>query len=136
MGINKFIPQNIRKWMSPEDQKALGIPTDPEVRDKWFTGREKVMHQQFEDWLNRNDLDYVHPRMDKRTTVQKGVFDFLVWFGPKLAWVELKTDNGRLSEEQKEFLARQTVKHTPAFVAHSYEAAVKFIQDVFFSPSG
>jgi hypothetical protein len=131
MGINRFIPQNIRNCISPEDLRSLDLLSDDEARDKWFKGREKEMHQQFEGWLRRNGIKYSHPRMDKRSTVQQGQFDFMIWRRGRLCWVEFKTESGRLSKDQKLFLEDQVLDETPALVAHSYEYAVQFVEKLF-----
>jgi hypothetical protein len=83
--------------------------------------------------LNRNGFlgQYIHARMDKKTGIGVGVFDFTVWAAGRLCFVEFKAEKGRLSPEQKEFLARQIANNTPALVAHSYEDAVDFIKRVF-----
>jgi VRR-NUC domain len=129
-----IVPKNIWDKMSPEAQKlySAGHVTTQDI-EKWHKGREKEMHDQFASWLDRNGYwkQYIHARMDKKTGIGKGVFDFTVWNEGRVAFVEFKTDKGRLSEDQKDFLACQIANGTPALIAHCYMDAAAFIQDVF-----
>ena len=66
-----------------------------------FTGKESELHRMIEDDLRARRWYFVHSRCDRATTTQKGVTDFIVAmpFG-KVAWVEVKTKNGKLTPEQ------------------------------------
>src|SRR5215472_10403251 len=105
-----IVPKNIWDCMSPETQQNFqcGAQTD-EDRERYYKGRENEMHDQFSSYLNRSGYSkkYIHPRMDKRTGIGIGTFDFTVWKCGRVAFVEFKTDKGRLTPEQKEFLAAQ-----------------------------
>lgn len=129
-----IVPKNVWELMSAEDKKRYGHAhvTEEDI-EKWHKGHEKEMHDQFSSWLDRNGFwkKYIHARMDKKTGIGKGVFDFTVWDHGKIAFVEFKTDRGRLSEEQKDFLAAQIADGTPAIVAHHYLDAAHFIENVF-----
>lgn len=131
-----LVPKNIWDLMSPEDQRLYrrGHVTEEDV-EKWHQGREKEMHEQFASWLNRSGYwkKYIHARMDKKTGIGKGVFDFTIWDAGKIAFVEFKTEHGRLRPEQRDFLSAQIANRTPAIVARSYEDAVGFIKNVFAS---
>lgn len=129
-----IVAKHIWDKMSPADQKLyqVGCQTE-EDREKWHQGREKEMHDQFSSWLDRNGFlkKYIHPRMDKKTGIGKGVFDFTIWKAGRVCFVEFKTNKGRLSEDQTVFLAAQLFDRTPVLVAHSYEDAVAFVENVF-----
>jgi hypothetical protein len=131
---SRIVPKHIWEKMNPADQQHYnaGHVTDADL-ENWFKGLEKDMHDQFAGWLERNGFHkkYIHARMDKKTGIGRGVFDFTIWHHGRICFVEFKTDKGRVSEEQTEFLAAQIADRTPAMVAHSYQDAVRFVEDVF-----
>ncbi len=62
---------------------------------------ESDLHKAIEAELKRRRWYYVHSRMDKRTTTQLGVTDFIVAIpGGKTLWCEAKRKGGKLSQEQ------------------------------------
>jgi hypothetical protein len=129
-----FVPKNIYELMDPQDQQLFqaGFTTSQD-REKWHKGKEKELHDQFAGWLDRNGFlgHYIHPRMDKKTGIGKGVFDFTIWKAGRIAFVEFKTSAGRLSMEQRYFFDAQINDGTPALVARSYEEATAFVTNVF-----
>jgi hypothetical protein len=79
---------------------------------------ERELHDAVRDLLDRRGIVYFHSRMDKRTTQQKGVPDFIFSVGIRwmfgvtagvnavpFAW-ECKIGKGKLSEDQEKMMAR------------------------------
>lgn len=129
-----IVPKHVWDKMSQENQKLYDTAgVTPGDIEKWHAGLEKEMHDQFASWLNRNGFwkQYIHARMDKKTGIGKGVFDFTIWDAGRVCFVEFKTDHGRLREDQKDFLSAQIANQTPVLVARSYESAIAFVQNVF-----
>lgn len=126
-----LVPQNILKWMCAEDRRkyAKGQMTVEEVYESVSYESEKKEHERFISWLRRNDLDYIHSRMDKRPTIKAGTLDFHVWKGPKHCFVEFKSEHGKLRPAQQEFLVRQQERGTPALVSRDYMEAARFVID-------
>lgn len=63
--------------------------------------RERDLHDDVEDELKRRRWYYCHSRMDKRTTTQLGVTDFIIAAPNGITiWCELKRKNGKLSVDQ------------------------------------
>lgn len=124
-----LVPENILKCMSASDRRkyAKGQFTAQEVYAKVANKDEKQEHNRFIGWLHRHELDYTHSRTDKPATIQKGQADFHVWRGERHCFVEFKSELGRLSPEQKEFIARQCERGTPILVTQSYIEAGQFV---------
>lgn len=124
-----LVPENILRCMSAEDRRryAKGQFTAMEVYERVAAKDEKKEHNRFISWLRRHDLDYTHSRTDKRSTIQKGVADFHIWKGERHCFVEFKSEFGKLSQEQKDFLARQCERGTPVLVSQSYIEASHFV---------
>src|ERR1700676_5059664 len=113
-----LISENILKLMSEEDRQliAKGQLTSEQALDKFCRREEKELHKQFESWLMLHDVDYTHARMDRRSTIQVGTADFHVWRGKRHAFIEFKSESGKLRPAQEEFLARQEKRGTPILV--------------------
>lgn len=114
--------------MNPEDRRlyAKGQLTTDQALDRFAGREEKKLQRLYNDWLLLNDLDFTNPRMDKATTVKKGTPDFHFWRGEKHGFVEFKSQYGRLSQEQKDFIARQCERGTAVLVTGSFDEACEF----------
>lgn len=126
-----LVPPNILKCMSAEDRRkyAKGQYTVEEVYERVAVKDERKEHKYFVSWLDRHDLDYTHCRMDKRTTIKVGTPDFHVWKAERHCFVEFKSEFGKLSQKQKDFIARQCERGTPVLVTQSYMEAARFVVD-------
>jgi hypothetical protein len=124
-----LIPENILKCMSASDRRkyAKGQFTAMEVYEKVAKKDEKQEHNRFIGWLNRHDLDYTHSRTDKRATIKVGTPDFHVWHSARHCFIEFKSEFGKLSQAQKNFIARQCERGTPILVTQSYIEASQFV---------
>ena len=90
--------------------------------------RESDLHDQIEAELKRRRWYYVHSRMDRATTTQLGVTDFIIAAPPtgnvgqpRTFWVECKREGEKLNKEQtvtKHVLLALGHKH---FVVFSFE---------------
>lgn len=62
---------------------------------------EADLHDKIEAELKRRRIYYVHSRMDRATTTQLGVTDFVIAMpNGKTLWMECKRHGGKLSTEQ------------------------------------
>jgi hypothetical protein len=101
--MNKILPENVLKCMSPEARRPLGKAgvTSAEAVAKHEYGKERKLHQQICQLLNIRNYVYIHSRTDKRATNGAGVPDFIIFRRdqPELC-VEVKYGMGSLSEDQ------------------------------------
>ena len=61
---------------------------------------ERAIHDELSAWLKREGYVYFHSRMDAKTSTQVGDPDFVIARGQRVAFVEIKTQHGKLSKEQ------------------------------------
>ena len=79
---------------------------------------ESPLHDDIEKELKRRRWYYVHSRMDKRTTTDLGVTDFIVAIpGGKTLWLEAKRRGAKLSKDQN------IVRHILKASGHWHEVA-------------
>ncbi len=93
-----FIPPNFAKCMSPTDRRAMGVLTREEVKHHADHRREEALQKDMVHLLDQRGIFFNRARMDKKTTVRVGMFDFTVYLptGRFLA-VEVKVAGGKLS---------------------------------------
>ena len=73
----------------------------------------------------------------KRMGVKKGVTDIFIGLpcgGYYGLWLELKTEGGKLSKEQKEFIDRKNARGYLALAAWGFDDAVNAIKDYLSLP--
>ena len=71
------------------------------IAEDAHSGPERDLHDQIEAELIRRRWYYVHSRMDKRSTQNKGVPDFIIAApNGRTIWMEVKTKSGKLDENQ------------------------------------
>ena len=101
MKITGPIPEHIRRLMSPEDRGDLQSPTMPEIQATVETAAEKVLQSQIMDYLRLHGVFAGRQRMDKKSTMALGWPDIVfAWHGVPIA-LEVKTANGKQTEEQR-----------------------------------
>jgi len=120
------LPENIRRRMAPETRKALHCPTQPEADAKQERIAERKMHEQFESWLRRNEIPYVHSRMDKKSTIREGWPDFSVHRKGASCFIEFKVPGKVPEPEQWKCIHELMDNDFPVLVAYSYADAVNF----------
>jgi hypothetical protein len=122
--------------MTSEDRKKYspGQLLPAESAAKADSKLEKVLHDQFINWCHLNEVDFCHSRTDKKATIEVGRSDFLCWKGRYICFVEFKANWGRLSDAQKDFIARQEAKGTPIIVTKSFEKATEFVARNLYLP--
>ena len=91
VGWSEFELQNYEARRAP---KKHFEPSDA-------TTEESKLHDDIEEELRRLRWYYVHSRMDKKTTTQLGVTDFIIAIpGGKTLWCEAKAKGKKLTIEQ------------------------------------
>ena len=107
--------------------------------------KEDVIQINLINWIRFNypeiEIDTYHLPLQRRCSVQqgallkrmgvkKGMADLFIAVpcgGYHGLWIELKSDKGKLSEEQKEFLSRMTERGYIAVPAWGFESAKEII---------
>jgi hypothetical protein len=129
MGLNKdILPPNILGLMTDEARHkyAPGQLLPAESQAKGDGKLEKHLHDEFINFCHLKEIDFCHARPDKKSTIAVGRLDFLCWRARLICFVEFKASWGRLSEEQKQFLARQQARGTPCLVTRDLAEAIGF----------
>jgi hypothetical protein len=113
--------------MGEAQRRTLNAPTQAEADDAGAKKAEKAIHVLFESWLMLNELDYVHARMDKKSTIKAGHPDFTI-FGPKgtTVFVEIKVPGKTLSVDQMAVMLSLLRKGHHYMVCHSDVEAINF----------
>lgn len=122
---SKVIPDNILRRINPIERKQFGKAglTREECAQRALAKRERDMHNVFEDWLKLKGIPYDHSRMDKKTTQQCGVPDFLVIWKQKVCPIEFKMPGNNPSPEQQDFIERLNATGTTTYICTAaYEA--------------
>jgi hypothetical protein len=127
----KVIPSHILEKMNPEDRAPLGPAgfTRKECEEIYCKKTEKKLHQDFEQWLRLNDLPYIHSRMDKKTSIQNGAPDFIVFANGFTVCIEFKVGNNKTSDDQNRFIDRLIQSKIPVAVCYSLVAAINFTKE-------
>lgn len=126
-----ILSNHILKLMSKEDRKSLGKNglTMEEIIAKTNIKKEKDMHDLFASWLDLHGIPFIHARMDKKSTIKKGAFDFTILYYRLGICVEFKMPGGSLTVEQEQYLALLNNAQVPAFVCHSVSEAIFHTRD-------
>jgi hypothetical protein len=129
MGLDRSsLTPEMRRLMNAEDRTKYDLGLLPEESMAKGDGRlEKYLHDEFINFCHKREIDFCHARPDKKSTIAIGRLDFLCWKGRLLCFVEFKARWGRLSDEQKAFLATQKHKGTPCLVTKDLAEATQFV---------
>jgi fructose/tagatose bisphosphate aldolase len=98
----------------------------------WFTHNYPDLADDFHHFANERKCSMQQGRLLKRMGVKKGVADFFLALaigGFHGLWIELKTEKGKLTPEQLEFLMRKRQRGYSARVAHGSDEAKEAILD-------
>lgn len=126
---HKLLPPNVLRYMSTQEQKRLGYVSPEKVKAKSSAARERELHDQVANLLRLRGVRYLgHSRMDRKTSRRKGEPDFIFSHrSPKLddiaepCAIELKTDSGELSEEQRLCIADMRQDGWEVLIARNLE---------------
>jgi len=134
MGYNlSDLPDSVKSKIAPEIRTELGFhaQTTAEARDKYERGLEKEMHERFIQWLNYSGISFVHSRMDKPASIQKGWPDFTLLRDGKAVLVEFKTPENDLTADQADVCNGLRGNGMTVFVARDLGMAIKEVSRFF-----
>lgn len=130
------LPDNIRKCLPQSEKQKLGKAglTMAEITAKSEVVAEREMHKQFSNWLNLHRIFFIHSRMDRPSSQNLGVPDFVFSVLRKStaipAAVEFKTPSGVLSDDQLTCIARMQDNGWMVRVAKSVDGAIRFVTEL------
>lgn len=126
-------PERFLKCVAKEDRKPLGKAgeTIDEATARASVKLEREMHDQFAAWLRINGIHFIHTRMDKKSTMQKGWPDFTLIKAGRAICVEFKLRACTVSEEQSKVIRELLDDGTPATVSLSVQHAIEFTREHF-----
>lgn len=107
----RVLPENILRYMSAADRKAIKQMTAEEAAYAYRNKVERHQHTIYIGWLNQQKWYvehgiFFHDNNTRKRTGHRGDPDFQVCYLGQSLWLEFKTDTGRLSGEQIECHAR------------------------------
>ena len=89
---------------------------------------ERRLHDEFEKYLIDHNYLYIHSRMDKPTTNQVGLPDFVVFTGyGQVCLIEFKTATGKVRPKQKVYFDKLAHRGYSVKIARSVQEAVKWL---------
>lgn len=132
MGLT-VLPDALLRRMDPAERAKLGKAgmTAEEGRAHAATCRERELHKLIFQDLRRRELFFIHSRMDKRSTNNKGLPDFIIiLYGGAALAVEVKVEGGHVSAAQEK-VADEYFKctRTKVHVVWSFDEYHKVLQD-------
>ena len=108
MGLNPAsLPDRFLKCIRGTARERKGLPeTFSEANARGQVQFEiKELHGPFSQWLNLNQIPYVHANPRKASTIRPGWPDYVCFggspLGIKALFIEFKTPTGRLSADQE-----------------------------------
>ena len=88
---------------------------------------ERAIHEALNAWLRREGYAWFRSRMDQRTSTSVGDPDFVIARGQRVAFVEIKTQHGKLSKEQLRRHEELAQAGCIVKVARSLEDAIQWV---------
>ncbi len=123
------LPSHILKLMS-KDQRPKGtaglLPEEIDAKNEKKTERE--IQNQIADYLRLHEITFYNSRMDRKATIGRGLPDFAyAYHGIPIA-IEVKTKDGKTSDEQNKCHEKMRENGWKVYVVRSL-SEVKIILD-------
>jgi hypothetical protein len=129
-----ILPDHVLSKMSKEDRDKLGRAgmTYAEGAAKYESRLERHRHGVFSQFLHLKGYEHLHANPTKRSTIEPGWPDYSL-FPPhaQVFFIEFKTEEGTLSEDQKRVIARLRGKGYEVFVLTDVREAIKLTDERF-----
>src|SRR5215471_15848731 len=100
--LNQLTEQQLAK-LDPRDRKKLGRRAQirAEALQMETARLERRIHAEFAGFCHRHGVDVWHANPTRKSTIGKGLPDFLCWRGGQAVAVEFKTFPNKPSPEQE-----------------------------------
>lgn len=131
MKLEGPLPDHFLSKLPPEERRKLGRAgmTSEEAQARYVARSERELQGQVAQHLNRHQIPFFNPRMDRKSTVQVGMPDFVVCLPPNGRFVGIETKcqatRGRLSPEQEASMARILAAGGTYLIIYSLEQLIQ-----------
>lgn len=134
------VTEEMKRLMSEADRQqlfgisqsvtALGHPPSHDSPKKDYVGKlEKQEHEYLINWLNQREWFYVHSRMDKPTSNQKGIPDFVIGLLGWMICIEFKLAGRKLTQAQEEWRRRAVNSRVHYWIYDNAGEAIRMLQE-------
>lgn len=115
---------------APTQKESLTVENNPKIHAD-LERRECDLHDQVYTWLTQHQgLCVGHARTDKKCTFTVGWPDLTFAIKGKACAIELKTSNGKLSDEQIQTIEAMTKDGWTVRVCRNLEQVRDFVQEI------
>lgn len=101
--------------------------SNPEIATK-FAGHEKEIHKTILNYCALHGIVVIRARMDRKSTLMPGVYDFTLLKDGRGMCIECKTYGGKCSPKQIEFGQQLYAASVPHKICYSDTEAIEFIK--------
>ena len=134
MKLPNVLSDGFLQAMPQGERSKLGRAgmTSGEASKIFVQGEERKLQGLIHNWLCSNQIYFVRPRMDKKTTTAKGTADFIVCVkdsdgAGRFLCIEAKTKYGSLTVEQSAVMAEATKSGAIYCVARNLEEVIAIV---------
>lgn len=132
MGIKPIaVPDNIWARMIETDRKKFPRKireTNAERERRQITTLERKIHDQFSNFCRRNGITVWHSSPIRRSSIRKGLPDFLCWKGGRAIAIEFKIPPNKLTKEQEIVLGELNTNRNPVYVCEEVTPGAAYCQ--------
>ena len=127
------IPEHMRRCMSPEVRKTLGIKTVHEAQEAYDGRYEHELQRLCEQELSRRGMVFLHLRTKQQAAACPGLPDLVIFPGNGyVLFVELKSFTGKLEEDQVKMHTKLAACGYYVAIARSFEEFRAWLDDPRF----
>jgi hypothetical protein len=125
----KEVPDNIRRWMSSEDQAALFVHPRADAVPPMKTDKaEREEQRHFANYCLLHQYPFVWHATNTRSKATPGTPDFWVGVNRCGLWIEFKRDYScKLSEQQEDFARKLERQGMKLYVVYSCNEAMELV---------
>lgn len=128
MGISDY---QYQQMLARLEKSQASSPKTPEASDSL----EAELHEEIMQYCRLRSWIAVHSRMDKRSTVAKGVTDFIIVTPQTVMFIECKRPGKERTEEQLAFAQAVKTLDWPYAVVHTFQEFLEFAVPLCKSPN-
>ena len=136
MNVGKVPPDGFLRCLSKADRVKMfpgtaGL-TRKECAERYDAGQEKQLQQDICAWLKMQPDCFVEmpPRMDKRTTLQKGRPDFVACVCGIYLAIEAKASGGLPTSEQAAFMDNVSKAKGRTLLAYNLKSVISVVNGI------
>jgi hypothetical protein len=137
MGIdiqNQNLPESFLSKLPIEERRKLGRAglTYDEAIAKYAVNNERELQRDVSNYLNKKQIPFLRPRMDKKSTLQVGSPDFVACVTGKFVAIECKcrATGGKLTDQQKDAMGKILSNDGSYLVVYSIEELIRALSEI------